>query len=79
MGKLEGRSLVYVVEVKFNIISAVDTPQTRLLDRTVDDEGVRRASNPDDDGSLQGLSNSRKHAQREIPAMWEEILANMSL
>ena len=43
---------------EFNIIIAVDTPQTHLLDRAVDDEGVRGASNPDDYGGLQGLSNS---------------------
>ena len=70
---------MYVVEVKLNMISAVDTPQAHLLDGAVDDEGVRRASNPDDDGSLQGLGNSRKHAQGEIPSRWEEILAQMSL
>ena len=45
----------------------------------MEDEGVRRASNPDDDSSLQGLSNNPRNAQREVPAMWEEILAKMSL
>ena len=45
----------------------------------MDDEGVSRTSDPDDDGSLQGFGNSRKNSQLEISVSWEEIAVKKSL
>ena len=41
--------------------------------------GVSRTSDPDDDGSLQGFRNPRKHSQVEIAVSWEEIAVKKSL
>ena len=45
----------------------------------MNDEGVSRTSDADDDGSLQGFGNSRKNSQLEIPVSWEEIAVEKSL